>query len=136
MSYQSLSRVLLHRDRKTITYDEVVSALLTEDLQQKLVLSLESPSLSGAALYVNRRRPPQRTTDGDGRSKYRSPTSGLYLRNAEGRPRVETITCWKCGKEGHMKQVCCGKQTEVSLADMALADYEDSEEDLLDDFAL
>ena len=32
-SYQSLSRVLLHPDRKTISYNEVVSALLTDDLQ-------------------------------------------------------------------------------------------------------
>ncbi len=32
-SYESLSRVLLHSDKKTITLNEVVSALLTDDLQ-------------------------------------------------------------------------------------------------------
>ena len=32
MNYQSLSRVLLHRDKSTITYNEVVSALLTDDI--------------------------------------------------------------------------------------------------------
>ena len=109
MSYQSLSRVLLHRDRKTITYDEVVSALLTDDLQHKLVLSSEPASLSDAALYVNRRRPPHKTTDGDGRSKYRSPTSGLYLQNGGNGSRMKTMTFWGCGEEGHMKQDCRGE---------------------------
>jgi hypothetical protein len=32
VSYQLLSRVLLHSDRKIITYNKIVSALLTDDL--------------------------------------------------------------------------------------------------------
>ena len=137
MSYQSMSRVLLHRDRKTITYDEVVSALLTDDLQQKLVLSSEPASLSDAALYVNRGRPLQRTTEGDGRSKYRSPASGHFLRKPHYNDRRrKTMTCWACGKQGHMQQDCHQEQIDVSSANVALAEYEDDEEDLLDDFAL
>src|SRR5450759_2679350 len=46
-SYQSLSRVLLHRDMKTITYKEVVSALLIDDLQQKLVMFSQPTTSSG-----------------------------------------------------------------------------------------
>jgi hypothetical protein len=46
-SYQSLSCMLLHRDKKTITLNEVVSALLTDDLQQKLVMSSRPTSTSG-----------------------------------------------------------------------------------------
>ena len=49
---------------------------------------------------------------------------------------MKTITCWKCGKEGHMNQDCRGEQIDVSSANVALAKYEDDEEDLLDDFAL
>src|SRR5450759_3087569 len=70
-SYQSLSRVLLHRDRKTITYNEVVSALLTDDLQQKLVMSSQRTTSSGAALNVNRGRSHTRTKEGDKRSRTR-----------------------------------------------------------------
>lgn len=37
-SYQLLSRVLFHHDRKTITYNKVVSVIFINDMQQKLVL--------------------------------------------------------------------------------------------------
>lgn len=45
-SYQMLSHILLHCDRNIITYNEVVSALLTYDLQQKMMLSSDSSSFS------------------------------------------------------------------------------------------
>lgn len=36
--HQSLSQVLLHCDRQTITYNEVVNALLTENVYQKMMI--------------------------------------------------------------------------------------------------
>jgi hypothetical protein len=128
-SYQSLSRVLLHRDRKTITYNEVVSALLTDDLQQKLVLSSHPTSSSGAALNVNRGRPQWRTGGGDKRSKsnFRSKSRG---KSPKGK---KTMTCWKCGKAGHIQKDCRGKQADSSSASVATAVNEDDEETLLDE---
>src|SRR5450759_1699105 len=96
-SYQSLSRMLLHRDKKTITYNEVVSALLTDDLQQKLVMSYQPTTSSGATLNVNRGRSQTRTKEGDKRSKSKGKSQDK-----------KTMVCWKCGKAGHMKKNCCG----------------------------
>ena len=129
-SYQSLSRVLLHCDCETISYNEVVSSLLTDDLQSKLVLSSTPASSSGTALYVNRGRTPWRANGGDKRSKSRSKSRGRT-------PERKTITCWKCGKEGHMKKDCKGKQVTFASASVATADNEGDDENLLDeDYAL
>ena len=161
-SYRSLSRTLLHRDKKTITYDEVVRALLVEELQQKLAVSCVPFSSSvdttlvstvlpmnqgrsrerttpisspASVLPVNRGRPRDRTIGSNSRSKYRSPTSGLYLRKHDGsRPHslVKTLTCRQCGKLGHIKkQDYCNEQTAPSWASIASAE---DEEDLLVDY--
>jgi hypothetical protein len=76
-SYQDLSRVLLHRDRKTITYNEVVSALKTDDLQQKLVSFSEDSSSMATALNVHsggssRGRSQTRETNTRGKSRFQS----------------------------------------------------------------
>ena len=123
-SYQSLSRVLLHRDRKTITYNEVVSALLTDDLQQKLTMTSQPSSSSGAALNVNRGRSQQRT-NGRGRSKSRT----RFASRGKSQER-KPVVCWKCGKAGHVKRDCKGKAAESSSANVARAD---GEADLLND---
>jgi len=104
-SYQSLSRVLLHRDRKTITYNEVVSALLTDDLQQKMMSSSPATTSSGTALNVNRGRSQKRTTDGEKGSKSRSKSR----RKSQDK---KTLLCWKCGKKGHMKKDCHSKAVD------------------------
>lgn len=49
-SCHTLSRVLLHREKESITYNEVVTTLLTDDIQQKLV---STPSSSSIALYCS-----------------------------------------------------------------------------------
>ena len=46
LSYRFLSRTLLHRDKKTITYEKVVRALLVDDLQQRLAVSCDPASSS------------------------------------------------------------------------------------------
>ena len=83
-SYQSLSRVLLHRDCMTITYDKVVSALLIDDLQQKLVMSSAPASTSsGTALNVERGRNPQQAGNGNKQSKSRSKSRGKHRRGRQ-----------------------------------------------------
>lgn len=104
LSHQTLSRVLLHRDRTTISYNKVISAFLADNLQQKLmVLSHSSTSSSNAtALNVNRGRPKWRTKVG-----FRS--SEDTSRFNFGSKSWSKRTCFKCGKPGHVQKDCCVK---------------------------
>lgn len=123
-SYKSLSRVLLHRDKKSITYDEVVNALKTDDLQEKLVLSSQPSTSNATALNVNRGRSKVRWEGGDRyRSKSRSKSRGKSQERKE-------LVCWKCGKPGHIKRDCKGKSTSSSSANVVASEDGD---DLLDD---
>jgi hypothetical protein len=46
--------MLIHGDKKAITYNEVISALLSDDLQSQLMAHSQSSILSKATLYVTR----------------------------------------------------------------------------------
>lgn len=52
-SYQTLSKILLHRDNNAVTYNEVVSALLVDEVEQEM-LSFSRPFPSSTALTVIR----------------------------------------------------------------------------------
>ena len=121
-SYQGLKQVLLYRNLKTISYDEVVSSLLSDDAQKKLGQA-HTPSSSGTTLNVNRGRPPQRT-NGEPRSfsRYRGKDKARSKSRSRSREQSlerKPITCWKCGKTGHMKRDCRVKQTNQSSANAA-----------------
>ncbi|OAE23484.1 hypothetical protein AXG93_285s1420 [Marchantia polymorpha subsp. ruderalis] len=52
-SYQTLITILLHRDNKAVTYNEVVSAYLVDEVEQEM-LSFSRPLTSNTALPVTR----------------------------------------------------------------------------------
>ncbi|OAE20363.1 hypothetical protein AXG93_209s1320 [Marchantia polymorpha subsp. ruderalis] len=52
-SYQRLSKILLHRDNKAVTYNEVVSAILVDEVEQEM-LSFSRPLPSSTTLTVIR----------------------------------------------------------------------------------
>jgi hypothetical protein len=75
VSYESLSRDFLHSDRKTITYNQVVSALLTDDLQTKMMAPTEPSNASRMTLNVICGRSQQQVQGDDGKKsgfKWRS----------------------------------------------------------------
>jgi hypothetical protein len=81
VSYQSLSRVLLHSDRNTITYNEVISALLIDDLQTKIMAPTQPSNAFGTTLNVTCGRSQQRMQGNDGKgsgSKERSKSRGKF----------------------------------------------------------
>jgi hypothetical protein len=76
--FQSLTRVLIHDDKKAIIYNKVISVLLTNDLQSKLMASFQPNSSSKATIYVTRGRSQDQGT-GTGKmigSKDRSKSRG------------------------------------------------------------
>lgn len=100
-SYHTLFRVLLHRDKESITYNEVVIALLTDDIQQRLVPS-STISSSSTALYVTRGRLEKRSTS----------VSKSRNRSKSRESNKKEMKCWKYGKLGYMKKDCLSKPHE------------------------
>ena len=67
-SYDTLNIVLIHRDKTTLSYSDVVQALLTEDSHQKARAGARGGSASSSALQVrDRGRSQSRTRQSGGR---------------------------------------------------------------------
>lgn len=111
-SYQSLTRVLLFRNPDTISYNEVVNSLLSDDIQQKLTQSTQPQTSSFRALSVIRGRSAVRF---NGQKRPRSKGRSTSKEKKVG-------ACWKCGKLGHMKKDCRSKGDNSSSAQVARAE--------------
>ncbi len=103
-----------------------MSALKTNDLQQKLVSSSQASSSMASALNVHsgggfRGRSQTRETNARGKSRSKS----------LGKSEINKNACWKCGKVGHMKKDCKSKSKATNSANVAIS--AEGEEDLLDD---
>jgi hypothetical protein len=104
-SFQSLTRVLIHGDKKTITYNQVISALVIDDLQSKLMALSQPTSSSNTTLYVTRGRSLEQGNKNDGKN---GGSKGRFKSKSRSWDR-KTITCWNYGKKCHMKRDCKSK---------------------------
>jgi len=76
----------------TLKFDDVVDAILSEEMRQK-----SSSETSGNALSVESR----------GRKMERGKSSGYQSKSRKGKSKSRSaIVCWKCGKKGHLKKDC------------------------------
>eukprot|EP00253_Pinus_taeda_P008679 PITA_08679 len=76
----------------TLKFDDVVSAILSEETRRK-----SSGETSSNALSEESR----------GRKMERRKSSGYRSKSRKGRSKSRSgIVCWKCGKKGHLKKDC------------------------------
>lgn len=107
--YHTLSKILLHRQNTAVTYNEVVSALLMDAIEQDL-LSPSIPSISGTALIMTR---------GQSQPKdiHNSRRPGLKRKRSKSLDRrkvqfmvqqfdKKNVVCWSCGKKSHIMKFC------------------------------
>jgi hypothetical protein len=130
-SFQSLIRVLIHGDKKTITYNEMISALLIDDLQRKLMALSQLSSSSRAALYVTHGRSQDlRIYNG---KKYRSKDRSKSRGKSQDK---RTIICWNYGKKGYMKRDCRSKAKANDSYSANVTSSSSAEDLYVDDIAL
>jgi hypothetical protein len=94
ISYQSLSRVILNKSKNDFTYENVVNALLTDELQNQLMSTKPS---SDQAMQVG-------TKKERGRKATREKDSKKNKSKSRSKTPSKKVTCWTCGKEGHVKE--------------------------------
>jgi hypothetical protein len=91
--------VAIGSNATTLSFDDVVSSLLSEEMRWK---NMEIQSTN--ALFVrghSQERNKNKSSSGRSKSRGRSKSPGKFVK-----------VCWRCGKEGHYKKQCRSKSVE------------------------
>eukprot|EP00253_Pinus_taeda_P002521 PITA_02521 len=80
-----------------LQFDEIVSALLTEEMRRKNMDNQNGDALSVRGRSQNRNK--NKSSSGRSKSRGRSKSPG----------KPTKVVCWKCGKEGHFRRECKSK---------------------------
>ncbi|OAE20112.1 hypothetical protein AXG93_3818s1100 [Marchantia polymorpha subsp. ruderalis] len=103
-SYQTLSKILLHRDNKAVTYNEVSQPSGQDNLQR-------------TGFKRQRSRSPERR-----RVQFQVPSPN--------KRNLKNLVCWRCGKNGNIKKDCRMQIGDVNLPQVAnVAEHLHSEEE-------
>eukprot|EP00253_Pinus_taeda_P005141 PITA_05141 len=86
-----------HLNAFNTLFDEIVSALLTEEMRWKNMDNQNGDALSVRGWSQNRNK--NKSSSGRSKSRGRSKSPG----------KPTKVVCWKCGKEGHFRRECKSK---------------------------
>eukprot|EP00253_Pinus_taeda_P003121 PITA_03121 len=86
-----------HMNAFNTVFDEIVSALLTEEMRRKNMDNENGDALSVRGRSQNRNK--NKSSSWRSKSRGRSKSSGKPIK----------VVCWKCGKEGHFRRECKSK---------------------------
>jgi hypothetical protein len=91
--------VAIGSNTTTLSFDDVVSSLLSKEMRQKNMEGQRTDALfaRGCSQEINRSKSSSGISKSKGRSKYL---------------RKFVKVCWRCGKEGHFKKQCRSKSIE------------------------
>jgi hypothetical protein len=88
--------VAIGSNTTTLSFDDVVSSLLSEEMRWKNMEGQSTYALFARGRSQERNR--SKSSSGRSKSKGRSKS-----------PRKFVKVCWRCGKEGHFKKQCRSK---------------------------
>jgi hypothetical protein len=88
--------VAIGSNTTTLSFDDVVSSLLSEEMRWKNMEGQSTDALFARGRSQDRNR--SKSSSGRSKSKGRSKS-----------PRNFVKVCWRCGKEGHFKKQCRSK---------------------------
>jgi hypothetical protein len=91
--------VAIGSNTTTLSFDDVVSSLLSEEMRWKNMEGQSTYALFARGCSQDRNR--SKSSSGRSKSKGRSKSPGKFVK-----------VCWRCGKEGHFKKQCRSKSIE------------------------
>jgi hypothetical protein len=91
--------VAIGSNTTTLSFDDVVSSLLSEEMRRKNIEGKSTDGLFVRGCSQDRNR--SKSSSGRYKSKGRSKS-----------PEIFVNVCWRCGKEGHFKKQCRSKSVE------------------------